>query len=282
MDLRTGILKPPEVADYCTKITALAPKANVTPELWMSVLMTSMGGDADMVAYLKRLFGYSLTGVTNEEIFSFFHGPGQNGKTKIIEAVAGAMGDYAVNTPMETFLTSQHGRHPTELADLQGARFVTAVETDEGRVWDAARIKAITGGDTIKARFMRQDFFSFKPQFKVLVHGNARPKFRTRDFAMRRRLHMVPFDVIIPEEQRDRYLADKLRLEWPGNLAMDDSRLHRVAEDRARPAAARARGIRCLLRGAGHIRPLARGVCGGRCQQQGQTFDLVQLLGQLV
>jgi putative DNA primase/helicase len=96
---------------------------------------------------------------------------------------------------------------------------VTAVETDEGRRWDEAKIKYLTGGDKLKARFMRKDLFEFEPQFTPFVHGNKKPRLRSVDEAMRRRLHLVPFEVTIPERERDKKLGEKLKREWPGVLA---------------------------------------------------------------
>jgi putative DNA primase/helicase len=219
VDLRTGEMRPGEPEDYMTKITAVAPDKGCSIKLWLSVLRRSMSGDDRMVAYLRRLFGYALTGLTTAETFAFFFGEGANGKTKIIEAVGGCMGDYRIVTPMETFLASRNERHPTEIADLCGARLVTAVETDEGRRWDAAKVKALTGGDTQKARFMHKDLFAFKPQFKPIVHGNKKPRLRSLDEAMRRRLHLVPFEVIIPQAERDEELGAKLKAEGSGILA---------------------------------------------------------------
>lgn len=116
-------------------------------------------------------------------------------------------------------MASSGERHPTDLAGLQGARLVTAVETEEGRRWAEAKLKALTGGDKISARFMRQDFFEFKPQFKLLIAGNHKPGLRTVDEAMRRRLQLVPFAITIPETERDPELTQKLKGEWPGILA---------------------------------------------------------------
>jgi len=110
-------------------------------------------------------------------------------------------------------------RHPTDLAKLQGARLVTAVETEEGRRWAESKIKGLTGGDKITARFMRQDFFDFIPQFKLMVAGNHRPIIRNVDEAMRRRIHLIPFTVTIPADERDQQLTEKLAVELPGILA---------------------------------------------------------------
>ena len=109
-------------------------------------------------------------------------------------------------------------RHPTELADLRGARLVTAVETEEGRRWAESRIKMLTGGERVKARFMRQDLFEFTPQLKLLIAGNHKPGLRSVDEAMRRRFHLIPFTVTIPPNERDPDLTEKLKDEWPGIL----------------------------------------------------------------
>ncbi len=129
------------------------------------------------------------------------------------------MGDYAQTAPIETFTASKHAHHPTELARMQGARLVTASETEEGRRWDEAKIKWLTGGDTITARFMRGDFFEFRPQHKILIIGNHKPGIRTADEAMRRRFHLIPFNATIPKAQRDKTLDEKLEKELPGILA---------------------------------------------------------------
>ena len=149
----------------------------------------------------------------------FLHGTGANGKSVLMSTVAGILAEYHMTTPTETFVASNVERHPTELARLRGARLVTATETEEGRAWAEAKIKALTGGDRISARFMRQDFFEFTPTFKLLIAGNHKPGLRSVDEAMRRRLHLVPFAVTIPPEERDLELAEKLKAEWPGILA---------------------------------------------------------------
>ena len=128
------------------------------------------------------------------------------------------MGDYHRTAPIETFTVSHGERHPTDLAGLRGARLVTAVETEEGRRWAEARIKALTGGDKIAARFMRQDFFEFAPTFKLVIAGNHKPSLRSVNEAIRRRFNLVPFTVTIPAGERDPKLREKLRTEWPGIL----------------------------------------------------------------
>ena len=162
--------------------------------------------------------GYALTGITREHALFFLHGIGANGKSTFLETISGIAGNYHTSAPMEVFMASHTDRHPTELAGLRGARLVTAVETEEGRRWAESRIKALTGGDTISARFVRQDYFEFRPEFKLLICGNHKPSLRSVDEAMRRRLHMLPFTVTIPPEERDDQLGEKLKAEWGGIL----------------------------------------------------------------
>ena len=149
-------------------------------------------------------------------MLSFRLWDGVNGKSVLLSTIAGLLGDYHKTAPIETFTASNADRHPTDLPGLRGARLVTATETEEGRRWAEARIKQLTGGDMISARFMRQDFFEFSPAFKLVIAGNHKPSLRSVDEAIRRRFHLIPFGVTIPAGERDGELADKLRTEWPG------------------------------------------------------------------
>jgi len=219
VDLRTGKQSAHRAAAYMTKITAVAPnKAHPTP-VWDAFLQRVTGGDAELVAFLKRMTGYALTGSTQAHSLFFMHGAGANGKTTFINTVTGCLGGYHRTAPIETFIASAQERHPTDLAGLRGARLVTATETEEGRRWSESKIKLLTGGDKIAARFMRQDFFEFTPQFKLLFAGNHKPGLQSVDEAIRRRLHLIPFTVTIPLKDRDEKLAERLRTEWPGILA---------------------------------------------------------------
>jgi putative DNA primase/helicase len=216
VDLRTGEARPAQPTDYMIRIAATAP-GGACP-LWLQFLHRVTGGDGELIAYLQRLTGYALTGSTDEHVMAFLYGLGANGKSVFISTISGLLADYHRTTPIETFTASNVDRHPTELADLRGARLVTAVETEEGRRWAESRIKTLTGGDRIAARFMRQDFFEYVPQFKLLIAGNHKPGLRSVDEAIRRRFHLVPFSIIIPPAERDKHLTEKLRAEWPGIL----------------------------------------------------------------
>lgn len=215
-DLRTGSLLPHDPNDYCTKITSVSADGDCP--LFIDFLEDITDGDQDLIAYLQRVLGYCLTGGTKEHAMFFGYGTGSNGKGVLVSTTMGVLGDYAKVTPIETFTASLNDRHPTELADLRGARLVTASETEEGRRWAEAKIKMLTGGDKISARFMRQDFFQFVPQFKLFITGNHKPGLRSVDEAIRRRFHLVPFGVTIPKDRRDPDLPEKLKAEWPGIL----------------------------------------------------------------
>lgn len=192
VDLHTGALLPPQPDHFITKLTRCTP-APGKPERWLRFLDESLNSDAETIRFIQQWAGYCLTGDTREHALAFVYGPGGNGKSVLLNTLIAIMGDYAVTAAMETFTASRHDRHSTELAMLRGARLVTASETEEGRAWAEAKIKALTGGDPITARFMRQDNFTFRPQFKLTIAGNHAPQLANVDEAMRRRFNIVPF-----------------------------------------------------------------------------------------
>lgn len=214
IDLKTGILREARPQDLISRVTAVAPaQENSECPLWERFLHQSCNGDHETIRFLQRMAGYCLTGDISEQLLFFVFGSGGNGKSVFLETISGIMGDYAETAAMETFTASSFDRHSTELAMLAGARLVTASETEEGRAWAAAKIKQLTGGDKITARFMRQDNFTFRPQFKLLIVGNHRPVLRNVDDAARRRFRLIPFT--IKPGRPDRNLPEKLRAEWP-------------------------------------------------------------------
>lgn len=218
IDLRTGKMRAHKADEHCTKITAVAPDASCSIATWLSFLDRAAGGDTELIDFLQRMTGYALTGSILEHALFFLYGTGANGKSTFLNAVTGCIGDYHRTAAIETFTASTTERHPTDLAALRGARLVTAVETEEGRRWAESKIKSLTGGDRIAARFMRQDFFEFTPTFKLVIAGNHMPSLRSVDEAIRRRFHLVPFTITIPPAERDPKLGDKLQQEWPGIL----------------------------------------------------------------
>ena len=217
VDLRTGLLKVSAATDMITKSTAVAPAPTSDCPLWRKFLSETTQEDAELQHYLATASGYACTGSTREHALFFVYGPGGNGKSVFVSTISRILGDYATTAMMETFVAARsEQRHPTELASLRGARLVTASETEEGRRWAESRIKALTGGETISARFMRQDAFEFRPQLKLLISGNHAPNLVNVDEAMRRRLHVIPF-TNTPLEP-DKELESKLEVEWPGIL----------------------------------------------------------------
>jgi putative DNA primase/helicase len=217
VDLRRGILVPHRRVDAITRIATATPRGECPA--WQDFLATVTGKDTELEAYLQRVVGYCLTGVTGEHALFFLYGTGANGKSVFVTTVSGILGDYATVAPMDMFMAATGERHPTDMAGLRGARLVTATETEQGRRWAESKLKALTGGDKITARFMRQDFFEFVPQFKLVVAGNHKPAIRNVDEAMRRRLHLIPFTVTIPPSQRDKTLPEKLLAERDGIMA---------------------------------------------------------------
>jgi len=216
-DLRSGRERAHDRNDRMTKIATARPRGDCPT--WRKFLGEITGADEPLQAYLQRVVGYALTGSTQEHAVFFLYGTGANGKSVFLNTLAAILGDYATNAPMDTFMETRNERHPTDLAGLRGARFVTAIETEQGRRWAESKIKNLTGGDKITARFMRQDFFAFFPQFKLFVAGNHKPAIRNIDEAMKRRLHLIPFTITIPPEKRDKNLQQKLLAERDGILA---------------------------------------------------------------
>jgi putative DNA primase/helicase len=210
VDLRTGDFRAARPGDRMTKQAGFAPEPG-EPTLWLRFLHETFGGDGELVAFSKRWAGYCLSGMTSEHALLFGWGPGGNGKSVFVNTLTAALGDYAVTASMDTFTAGRTERHPADLAMFQGARLVTASETEEGRAWAEARIKQMTGGDPITARFMRQDFFTFQPQFKLLIVGNHAPTLANVDEAMRRRFNLVAFTHKPAHPDRD--LETKLRAE---------------------------------------------------------------------
>jgi putative DNA primase/helicase len=219
IDLSTGLTRDSQQLDYITKIAGTYIDKSMDVPVWGSFLDRITGGDVELQAYLQRVAGYCTTGLTTEHVLFFLYGTGANGKSVFVNTLAGIWGDYHVTAPTDTFIESKNDRHPTDLAMLQGARLVTAQETEKGRHWAEAKIKMLTGGDRVSARFMRGDFFTYIPQFKLMISGNHKPSLRSVGEAMRRRIHLVPFDVTIPPHEPDPQLSTKLKGEWPGILA---------------------------------------------------------------
>lgn len=217
VDLRTGALGSPDSDALCTKLTAVPPDPKGACPEWHRFLKEATGDDMEVVAYLQRLSGYCLTGSTREQHLTFVWGPGGNGKSVFVNTISGILGDYAAVAAMDTFTASNSEKHSTDIASLIGARLVSASETAAGKRWDEQRVKSLSGGERVKARFMRQDNLTFQPKFKLIFIGNHKPEVRNVDDAMRRRVQIVPFT--ITPKVVDKELGAKLQAEWPAILA---------------------------------------------------------------
>jgi putative DNA primase/helicase len=216
VDLRTGQLRASRPEDYITRSTAVAPAESSDCPTWQRFLDEATGNDADLIRFLRQWCGYCLTGITREHALVFVYGPGGNGKGTFLNALTGILAHYATAAAIETFTATKYDRHPTEIAALRGARAVTASETEQGRAWAEARIKQLTGGDKMRARFMRKDEFEFLPTLKLLIIGNHKPVLHSVDDAMRRRFNIVPFTR--KPARPDHHLDEKLKTEWPAIL----------------------------------------------------------------
>lgn len=224
IDLRTGELRPHRREDGCTRLAPVVYDRAAKCPLWDAFLRRVMGGNADperacrLVGFLRRFVGYSLTGSIREHALIFCFGTGANGKSVFLDTVRFILGDYAKPAAPRLLLMKRTEAHPTDIADLHGARFVTAIEADRSGRFDEALLKWLTGGDMRKARRMREDFWEYPPTDKLAIAANHRPRLSSDDPAVWRRFNVVPFDVVIPEGERDKRLPEKLQAEAPGIL----------------------------------------------------------------
>lgn len=212
LDLRTGELRPHDPADLLTKMAgaALDPDA---PGGAFGSFLARVQPDPKMRAYLARLVGHALEGRVVEHILPIFHGDGANGKGTFISAVLAALGDYADAADPELLNARSFDAHPTGVADLFGLRLAVLHESDDGRRLAEGTVKRLTGGDRLKARRMREDFWHFEPSHTFVMLTNHKPVVSGQDEGIWRRLRLVPWDVVVPAEERDERLGDRLRLE---------------------------------------------------------------------
>lgn len=217
VDLRTGELREARQVDYITKQAGVTPKAGPFP-VWDAFLASATGGDSDMESYLKRMAGYCLTGTAREQVAFFLYGPAATGKSTFVETIFSLMGEYATASQIE-LLTPRGSEHPTLIAKLIGVRMVALPETEEGRAIAESRFKGLVDGSAQDARFMREDYFKFRPVCKLVIHGNHRPSLKSIGEEIRRRLRVIPFEEVVEERDRDPLLKEKLFEEGPAILA---------------------------------------------------------------
>ncbi len=222
VDLRTGLVSAPDPnKDFHSRSTTVGPQHVPTPR-WEKFLTDTFGDDGvgkEMIDYLQLLLGYSVTGDVGGQILPFLFGSGKNGKSVLLDVLMKLLGDYADAAPPGFLMARPYEGHPTDLAELHGRRVIVCSEVKPGDKFDEARVKLLTGGDRIKARRMRQDFFSFEPTHKLWLLGNHRPEVGTGGFAFWRRMRLIPFERVVPDHRKIDNLADILVTEeGPGIL----------------------------------------------------------------
>ena len=218
LDLRTGKLRDHNPADLLTKMTGAAYRPDAAgPEF--TKFLDRVQPDQAMREYLARLFGHGLEGRVTEHLLQIHCGAGANGKSTLIDVMQLALGDYAAAADPELLTAKTFDAHPTGTADLFGLRLAVLHESDRGRRLAEGTVKRLTGGDRVKARRMREDFWSFAPSHTFVMLSNHKPVVGGTDEGIWRRLRLVPWDVIIPPKERDEHLGDRLALEQDAVLA---------------------------------------------------------------
>lgn len=224
LDLKTGTLLPHESHHLMTKIADVGYEKDAEAPNWTTFLETIFVDergqtDYELIRYVQKLIGYSMTGDITDQSMYFLYGGGKNGKSTFINTVKDILGDYARQTNKETFISKEHnGSANSDVARLAGSRFVSAVESNEGEKLDESIVKQITGGESIIARFLHKDYFEFSPEFKVFFTTNHKPIVKGTDEGIWRRIKLIPFLAFIPEEKRDAKLPVKLKEEASGIL----------------------------------------------------------------
>jgi putative DNA primase/helicase len=218
LNLRTGQLREHRREDRITKLAPVAYDPEAQCPRWDAFLFRVLGGDTELIRFVQKAVGYTLTGSTEEQCFLILYGTGANGKSTLIQTLRALLSDYARQTPIETLLVKSGDGPRNDVARLHGARFVAAVEAESGKRLAEALVKQLTGGDTVTARFLYGEHFEFQPTFKLWLAVNHKPVVQGTDHAIWRRIRLLPFTVTIPEGEQDRQLAEKLQAELPGIL----------------------------------------------------------------
>jgi putative DNA primase/helicase len=223
VDLQTGELRPHRQSDKITKIGNVYHDPNAECPTWKAFLHRILGGNEDLIAFLQRAVGYAMTGQTSEQCFFLLYGTGSNGKTTFVETLCYILGTYAKSADPQTFLADERGgatggQARPDLVALVGKRFVIATEVDKDKRFAEAIVKALTGQDTRLIRDLYGTAFDWIPTMKLFMAVNHKPTIKGADEGIWRRIHMIPFTVTIPDEEKDQKLPAKLREEAPGIL----------------------------------------------------------------
>lgn len=221
INLRNGELLKPNKEMMITKFANVNFVPNSKSPLWDIFLNRIMEGNREVIEYLRRAIGYSLTGDCSEQIMFLMWGSGQNGKTIFIETLKSIFGSYSISTPSDLLLLDMRGDAASgsnSIARLKGSRFAVGSEIPQGAKFNESRLKELTGQDTISARFLFKEFFEFIPEFKLWIRSNYRPEISGQDLGIWRRIHCIPFTAQITEQEKDKNLFQKLQAELSGIL----------------------------------------------------------------
>lgn len=218
LDLRTGELRPHRREDLISNLVEIAFDPAAKCELWDAFLRRVLDQNEELYAYLRRFVGYLLVGDTREQSLHFLYGLGANGKSVFCEVLLRLLGEYAMAVSPDLIMLKRHGGIPNDVARLRGVRAALMNETTQGARFDEAKLKDLTGGDTLTARFLHQEFFDFRPTHRIIIRGNHKPAINGTDEGIWRRLRLVPFTVSIPPDEQDHDLLRKLEAELPGIL----------------------------------------------------------------
>lgn len=222
LDLTTGTLRPHDRADLLTHDCEIPYRADATCSNWLAFLWSTFKGDAELIAFIQRAIGYSLTGSVKEQVFLLCHGVGSNGKSVFLNILRKLLGRLAIQAAPDLLMLDKNRRHPTEQADLFSKRLVVCQETEEGRRFNETLVKQLTGGDGIRTRRMHEDFWEFNPTHKIWLSTNHKPEIRGTDHAIWRRIRLIPFNVKFTDDgpaRKDPDMEAKLTAELPGILA---------------------------------------------------------------
>ncbi len=220
IDLKSGQLFPHKRENLITSLAPVTFNPSATCPLWDATLVKILGGNKEMIGFMDRIFGMCLTGDVSQEILPIFHGSGANGKSTILAVMLEILGpDYACAAPPGLLMIKHGETHPTERAMLFGKRLVVDMESTEGARLNEQFVKQMTGRDKITTRRMREDFWDFWPTHKLIVCTNHKSEIKETVDAIWRRLHLIPFEVRIPDSEQIIDMSQKLRAEHSGILA---------------------------------------------------------------
>jgi putative DNA primase/helicase len=297
VDLVTGKLSAPDPDEMHTRSTSRRPRPGMPTPKWDRFLAQTFGDDQELRGYVQRMAGYSASGSVRWHILPFLHGPGGNGKGVFLNVLRGLLGDYAATAP-NAFLMAGAQRHETEIARLHGLRLVIASEVNQEAKFDEAKVKELTGGDGLTARFMRQDHFTFEPTHKLFLMGNHQPRVSAGGKSFWRRLRLMPFTRTPSEviEDLDLILISE---EGPGILAWIVAGARAVFRDglqdpasviaataqyaEEEDALARFLSETCIVGGGTHVRTLTdrfRQAYEQWCRREGEEPIVARQLGR--